>query len=95
LKNISAVASVKDQQRHKSWEDSYASVVGGLWGSYREATRSLSTAMSADYASPVAASSFFMIEKMKAAERRQIAMRMPQIANTGILPQSIIGIETR
>jgi hypothetical protein len=51
--------------------------------------------MSADYASPVAASSFFMIEKMKAAERRQIAMRMPQIANTGILPQSIIGIETR
>jgi hypothetical protein len=31
-------------------------------------------------ASPVAASSFFMMEKMKAAERRQMAMRILQMA---------------
>lgn len=43
----------------------------------------------------VAASSFFIIEKMKAADTRQMAMRITHSVHTGILPQRSIGMETR
>ncbi len=43
----------------------------------------------------VAASSFFMIEKMNAADNRQMAMRIPQMTGTETLPHMSIGIETR
>ena len=45
--------------------------------------------------SEVAASSFFMIEKMKAAETRQMTTRIPQSIAVEILPQRSIGIDTR
>ena len=45
--------------------------------------------------SEVAASSFFMIEKMKMADRAQRAMSMPQMAATEILPHSSMGMDTR
>lgn len=43
----------------------------------------------------VAASSFFIIEKMNAADSRQMAMRMPQMTGTDTLPHMSMGIETR
>lgn len=45
--------------------------------------------------SDVAASSFFMIENMKAAEMRQMTMSIPQIAATDIFPQRSMGMDTR
>ena len=43
----------------------------------------------------VAVSSFFIIEKMKSAERRQRVMRSTQMPHRGSLSQSSPGIDTR
>ena len=61
---------------------------------------SSSTVSSAAFAvagvsSEVAASSFFMIENMNRAESRHRAMSIAQIVQTGILPQRIMGMDTR